>query len=56
MINIKDFRVDKIVLLLSIIRKMKSVPFEKDARFSKVIQAAKIFTNVPDIHKELTEE
>lgn len=56
MINIKDFKVDKLVLLLSIIRKMKFVPFEKDDRFSKVVQAAKIFTNVPEIHKELAKD
>ena len=56
MINIKEFRVDKIVLLLSVIRKMKQIPFERDARFYKVIQAAKVFTNNPDIYKELLED
>lgn len=56
MINIKDFKVDSVILLLSIIRKLKSVPYEKDARFSKVIQAANFFTNSPDIYKKLRED
>lgn len=58
MINIKDFRVDKIVLLLSIIRKVEPIPskFKNDARFSEVIQAAKVFTNIPDIYKKLAED
>ena len=60
MINIKDFRVDKIVLLLSIIRNMnrnmKSVPFKRDARFSKVFQATKFFRDNPDIYKKIEED
>ena len=56
MINIEAFRVNKMVLLLSVIRKMKFVPFDGDARFSKVIKAARVFTNAPSIYKELLED
>lgn len=68
MINIKEFRVDKIVLLLSIIRKetskdvqsdhrmLRIIQAVKDPRFSKVIQVAKVFTNNPDGYKTLKED
>ena len=56
MINIKEFKVDKIVLLITIIRKMRFTNFEKDPRFSKIIQVASRFTNHPDLYKTIMED
>ncbi len=68
MINVKDFRIDKIVLLLSIIRKENSADVRaepkmlriiqavKEPRFSKIIQAANDFMDNPDVYKTLKDD
>lgn len=54
MINIKEFRVDKIILLITIIRRMKLPQYEKNPKFSKIFQVANCFTNHPDLYKTIT--
>lgn len=64
MVNIKEFKVNKVVLLLSIIRKLprngdwKTIErgaVKIDPAFSEIIEAAKNFTNNPQIYKKLEE-
>lgn len=70
MINIKDFRVDKLILLIALSRNPKRIQeycpdllknpeilkIMRSENFSKVLLAAQMFTNKPNIYRTLIED
>ena len=56
MINIKDFKVDKLVLLITLCRKKEYSKYLQKPKFSEILRAAEKFTNKPNIYRTLIED
>lgn len=56
MINIKEFRVDKLVLLITLCRKKEYAQYLRNPQFSEILRASEKFTNKSNIYRTLIED